>query len=112
MFQTKRPALFTAASVNHLRDVYSNTSHVGEEFRSTICSPGWEFATLVKNLIAGVVIAAAFVGIAVEATTPNPHTSAEQVPGKLRKRLDSVAAARHREAESQCPDQTERSGLK
>jgi len=36
------------------------------------------------------VITAAFVGIALEATTPKPHKPARQVSDKLRKRLDGV----------------------
>src|SRR5262245_54705483 len=85
MFQTKKAAPFTAA---YLRG--ANTHVAGEQFQSTICSPGREFATLVKNLIAVGVITAAFVGIAVEATTPKPRKPAQQVSDNLRNRLDGV----------------------
>ena len=88
MFQTKKAAPFTGAYVNHLRG--ANTHVAAEEFQSTICSPGREFATLVKNLIAIGVITAAFVGIAVEATTPKPRKPAQQVSDELRNRVDGV----------------------
>src|SRR3954463_14332109 len=91
MFETKKARSFIAERVNHSREANSNLTQVaGKEFRSTICSPREEFAMLVKNLIAVVVITTAVVGIAAEETAPKPNKPADQVSDKLRNRLDGV----------------------